>query len=602
MATRGIAMTIAYVAWDTSANAGKTGDVANHTLRWIKDGTSTVPTNSPAEVDSVNAPGIYKIALTASEADCDIGILCGKSATSDVSIVPVVIQFERLPNAAPGANGGVAIVGSAPLTNLDVAVSTRANGADYTASRAAKLDNLDAAITTRASAATALSNVTWTDARAAKLDNIDDTITSRAPATSALNNSTWTDARAAKLDNLDAAITTRASAATALSNVTWTDIRAAKLDNIDAAITSRATAADVWNYSSRSLTAFAFGVDLNMNQVLPTSPISNTTGQSLKWIDTNIASRPTAADVWSHSTRTLTAFAFSVDVNMNQTLPTSPISNTIGQSLKWIDTNIASRPTVADVWSHATRTLTAFGFSVDVNMNQMLPVSPISNTVGQSLKWIDTNIASRPTAADVWSHATRTLTAFGFSVDVNMNQILPVTPTTGTVGKSLKNAADYVDAATSAIKSQTDKLTFDGSNNVYAVCTGGGGGGSVQVIVQPLSVRVFEPAGDGGMIMMWRYARARAAWYINSDLRLSELVWLVYSQSDPDTAVAQCTSADGEITVEWQDTYSRSYVSVDAAESKVPPAGSYRYVLRDQTADTVLVSGTLIVRAAPDAS
>ena len=49
MATRGVAMTIAYVAWDTEANAGKTGDVANHTLRWIKDGTAAAPTNAPTE-------------------------------------------------------------------------------------------------------------------------------------------------------------------------------------------------------------------------------------------------------------------------------------------------------------------------------------------------------------------------------------------------------------------------------------------------------------------------------------------------------------------------------------------------------------------------
>jgi hypothetical protein len=54
--------------------------------------------------------------------------------------------------------------------------------------------------------------------------------------------------------------------------------------------------------------------------------------------------------------------------------------------------------------------------------------------------------------------------------------------------------------------------------------------------------------------------------------------------------------------VEWQDAHNRSYVALDAAESKVPATGTYRYVLRDQTTDTVLLSGTLVVRAAPDAS
>ena len=102
MASRGQTITIAYVAWDTSANAGKTGDVANHTLRWVKDGTSSAPTNAAAEVDSTNAPGLYKLVLTGTECTADAGILCGKSATANISIMPVTITFEQLPTAVAG--------------------------------------------------------------------------------------------------------------------------------------------------------------------------------------------------------------------------------------------------------------------------------------------------------------------------------------------------------------------------------------------------------------------------------------------------------------------------------------------------------------------
>ena len=42
MATRNVAMTITFVAWDTGNNVGKTGDNGNITLRWIKDGTASV--------------------------------------------------------------------------------------------------------------------------------------------------------------------------------------------------------------------------------------------------------------------------------------------------------------------------------------------------------------------------------------------------------------------------------------------------------------------------------------------------------------------------------------------------------------------------------
>jgi hypothetical protein len=109
MATRGISLTVVYIALD-SASKGKTGDVANHTLRWLKDGTAVVPTNSPVEIDADNAPGAYKLTLTASECDCNIGWLVGKSSTSGVSIVPAKIEFERLPDAAPGTAGGVPTV------------------------------------------------------------------------------------------------------------------------------------------------------------------------------------------------------------------------------------------------------------------------------------------------------------------------------------------------------------------------------------------------------------------------------------------------------------------------------------------------------------
>lgn len=110
MALYGQSMTISYIAWNTFLNRGATGDAANHTLRWVKDGTSSAPTNTPSEVDATNAPGVYKIVLTATETQALYGTLAGKSATADVSLMPVSVAFERLPNAAPGASGGLPTV------------------------------------------------------------------------------------------------------------------------------------------------------------------------------------------------------------------------------------------------------------------------------------------------------------------------------------------------------------------------------------------------------------------------------------------------------------------------------------------------------------
>jgi hypothetical protein len=110
MASRAQSITLTYTAWDTVNQVGKTGDVANHTLRWVKDGTASAPSNSASEVDSTNAPGLYKITMTTSEATCDFGVLAGKSSTSGVSIIPIAVAFENLPTAAPAASGGLPTV------------------------------------------------------------------------------------------------------------------------------------------------------------------------------------------------------------------------------------------------------------------------------------------------------------------------------------------------------------------------------------------------------------------------------------------------------------------------------------------------------------
>jgi hypothetical protein len=124
MASRGQSIVLTYVAWDTVNNVGKTGDVANHTLRWIKDGTASAPTNAASEVDATNAPGVYKITLTTAECTCDSGTLAGKSSTANISIMPKDVTFEQLPTAAPGATNGLPMLSAtgaiaANMTQID---------------------------------------------------------------------------------------------------------------------------------------------------------------------------------------------------------------------------------------------------------------------------------------------------------------------------------------------------------------------------------------------------------------------------------------------------------------------------------------------------
>lgn len=702
MATRGISLNICYVAWDTANQVGKTGDAANHTLRWVKDGVSLIPTNSPEEVDSVNAPGIYKINITASEADCNIGVLVGKSSSSNVSIMPITIQFERLPDASPGANGGVPIIGAAPLTNLDVAVSTRADGSAYTNTRATKLDNLDAAITTRAPAATALSNTTWTDARAAKLDNLDVTISSRAPASTALSNTTWTDARATKLDNLDVSVSTRlaASAYVAPDNAGISAIKA-KTDKMQfnasneilayAVNENNISASDIWSYSNRTLTAFSFNVDLNMGQTLPAAPTANTTGEALKFsstrLDVGVSTRlaasayvaPDNAGIASIKSKTdklqfdidnnvlaksqivvdKTGYSLIADYDRAKTALalseyTAPDNASIAAIKAKTDkmqfnasneilafaVNESSGISAADVWNYTNRTLTSFTFDVNLNMNQTLPASPTADTTGESLKFsstrLDAAVSTRLAASSYVAPDNTGISAIKtqtdkLQFDAANNVMAKSQVVVDKTGYELipdydraKEALKYTEyvapdnTGISAIKVQTDKMQFNANNEIlaYSVNESSGGGSNaaeiwsyptrtltsptLNVIVQPLPIIPQQnPTSTFPTILFWKYAKGVASWLVEGLFAGEDLRVIVFRSTDPENAIKEYKDP---YVISSQQGTSFTLILLEAPDAQVPAPGTYRYVIRNQTRDVVLIEGELIVRPAPDAS
>jgi hypothetical protein len=196
MPSRGTSITIVYTAWDNVANAPKTGDVANHTLRWIKDGTASAPTNAASEVDSTNVPGEYKLTLTTTEGTCDFGKLAGKSSTAGVSIIGVAVTFEAVPltgaqmataiwqdatagdftvassigkalyiaNVAPGAAGGHFIAGSNAATTISGLTTGALSCTTITASGAVAFQSTFAVTTSTALGAISGSTVTFSGA------------------------------------------------------------------------------------------------------------------------------------------------------------------------------------------------------------------------------------------------------------------------------------------------------------------------------------------------------------------------------------------------------------------------------------------------------
>ena len=92
MAVKNKPITATFSVVDVSTGLGKTGDTANLTIKLVRDGVVAAPTNAPVEVDAINAPGTYKIALTAAEMNYDTVRIAGKSSTTNVQVIPVDIR------------------------------------------------------------------------------------------------------------------------------------------------------------------------------------------------------------------------------------------------------------------------------------------------------------------------------------------------------------------------------------------------------------------------------------------------------------------------------------------------------------------------------
>lgn len=102
--------------WNTSTNVYKTGDAANVTLWFLKDGVLTTPTNQAALTENSGSGGgpigAYSIAWTSAEGTCNTLWIGGQSSSANCSIIPITITFEQLPTQAPGSSNGLITVGS----------------------------------------------------------------------------------------------------------------------------------------------------------------------------------------------------------------------------------------------------------------------------------------------------------------------------------------------------------------------------------------------------------------------------------------------------------------------------------------------------------
>ena len=122
----GEAITVTYTAWDTANNEPKVGDVANHTIRYIKDGVAGTPAASPVEVEN----GEYAIVISAAENVGRFMAVEGSSLTANVEIIKASWQNLRM----------TGVVTAISALSVDGTELTLVRGDDYKTADSRQID------------------------------------------------------------------------------------------------------------------------------------------------------------------------------------------------------------------------------------------------------------------------------------------------------------------------------------------------------------------------------------------------------------------------------------------------------------------------------
>jgi len=130
----------------------------------------------------------------------------------------------------------------------------------------------------------------------------------------------------------------------------------------------------------------------------------------------------------------------------------------------------------------------------------------------------------------------------------------------------------------------------------------------VQVTVQPTIASILADQ-PGPTIVAYQHARLQAQITVVDaagdpvDLSGKELAFVAYADADPETAVVELRNYGGQATLSVGGA-DNNVVTLDGPDSVLPAPGRYRWILRNQTDDTVLPrsAGVLDVRAAADAT
>lgn len=511
MPLKNVTLTVEFMAWDTANSVGKTGDSGNFTLKVIKDGTSGAATNSPAEIDATNCPGLYKLVLTATEMNGNCICLHGKSSTANVVLIPVQVATDQgvLPTAAPNASGGLPTYGTgAGQINVDGAGNVKADVTKWATATpnaliSGRVDANPGAL--QASVITAASIATDAITAAKVADGAIDAATFAAGAINAA--AIAADAiTAAKIADgaIDAATFAAGAidaAAIATDAIGSAELAASAVSEIQAAVAAGAVASvtgavgsvtgNVGGNVVGSVASVTAGVTLAASAVQAiwdalTSALStaNSIGKLLvDNINATISSRLASASI------TLSGGAVTVGTNNDKTGYTaSAVSDKTGYSL--------SAGGVQAIWDALTSALTAAG-----SMGKLL-IDNINATISSRLASSSYTAPDNSTITTIATNLTTALARLGSWTGSGVNTVLG-----GIAALASKTATAPSDIG-GTFNPATDSGEAIRDRGDAAWVTGSGGGGASIFTLSQVAATVAAATADSGTLT----ARKAATW------------------------------------------------------------------------------------------
>ena len=252
---------------------------------------------------------------------------------------------------------------------------------------------------------------------------------------------------------------------------------ATELGRIDASVSSRSshTASDVWQVGTRTLTAFSFSVTVGTiasNAITAAtlaadagaeiaSAVRSELATELARIDAATSSRSShsAADVWAVATRTLTAFSFSVTVATNNdksgySLATAPLDASGTAAAVW-GALLTSYTTAGTFGARVVRssntnnTVQITGSNhVAADIHELQPA--VITAADFAAGAIDANALAADAASEIASAVRTNLATELARIDVASSTLASQS--------SVNTLTTYVDTEVAAIKAKTDNL------------------------------------------------------------------------------------------------------------------------------------------------